>query len=330
LLLYHQKGYIDCDNIAEMLRLTAGIPVVGPRWANRVALARNRQGIHESMDVIDIHYNLGNDLYMNMLDEGMSYTCGLWYPETETLEEAQFNKLDIIGRKLKLKPGMKVLDIGGGFGAAAKYLAENFGASVTVYNISKEQVKYGRENCKNVDVTFVVADYRTATGEYDAVYSIGFFEHVGHQNYAEYFALVNRCLKPEGLALTHTIVTADHQTRTDSWICKYIFPGGELPFMRDLLTESTKSKLVTEDVQSFAKSYAKTLHCWNDNFVKNWDKHLKHNYEHLFDGKFYRIWTYYLGFCEGVFLERTAQLCQVVHSKYGRQQEYYSVRDQRV
>jgi cyclopropane-fatty-acyl-phospholipid synthase len=328
-LLYIQAGYIDCDNFAEftvcILKLGVSIPQM---LFNRVALARNRQGIHESLNVADIHYNLGNDLYQNMLDEGMSYTCGLWYPETETLEEAQINKLDIIGRKLKLKPGMTVLDIGGGFGAAAKYLAQNFGVSVTVYNISKEQVKYGRENCKDVDVTFVIADYRTATGEFDAIYSIGFFEHVGHQNYAGYFKLVDRCLKPEGLALTHTILAADHQTCTDPFLSKYIFPGGELPYMKDLLTESAKSKLVTEDVQSFSKSYAKTLHCWNDNFVKDWDK-IKHNYEHELDGKFYRLWLYYLGFCEGVFLERTAQLCQIVHSKYGRKEEYYSVRDQR-
>jgi cyclopropane-fatty-acyl-phospholipid synthase len=299
------------------------------RLSNSVALARNRQGIHESMGVIDAHYNLGNDLYQIMLDKGMSYTCGLWYPETKTLEEAQINKIDIAGRKLKLKPGMKVLDIGGGFGAAAKYMAQNFGVSVTIYNISKEQVKYGRESCKDVDVTFVIADYRTATGEYDAIYSLGFFEHIGHQNFAGYFELVNRCLKPEGLSLVHTIISADHQTRTDPWICKYIFQGGELPYMKDVLTESAKSRLVTEDVQSFAKSYAKTLNCWNKNFVKNWDK-IKKDYEHAMDGKFYRIWTWYLGFCEGIFLDRTAQLIQVVHSKYGRQEEYYSVRDKRV
>ena len=183
-------------------------------------------------------------------------TCGLWYPETKTLEEAQINKIDIIGRKLKLKPGMKVLDIGGGFGAAAKHLAENYGVSVTVYNISKEQVKFGREHCKDVDVNFVLADYRTATGMYDAIYSIGFFEHVGTHNFRGYFDLINKCLKPEGLALTHTIISSDHQVQTGRWINKYIFPGGELPHLRDLLIHSSP-ELVTEDVQSFAKSYAK-------------------------------------------------------------------------
>jgi cyclopropane-fatty-acyl-phospholipid synthase len=256
----------------------------------------------------------------------MNSTCGLWYPETKTLEDAQNNKHDLIGRKLKLKPGMKVLDIGGGFGAAAKYLAKNFGVSVTIYNISKEQVKYGRENCKDVDVTFIMADYRTATGQYDAVYSIDFFEAVGSQNFRGYFELIDRCLKPEGLALTHTILSADNQTRAGRWINKYIFPGGELPHMRDLLTAAAPM-LVTEDVQSFAKSYAKTLHCWNANFVKNWDKKLKHTYAPMVNGQFYRMWVWYLGVCEGAFLARAVQLTQVVHSKFTREEEYYSVRD---
>jgi cyclopropane-fatty-acyl-phospholipid synthase len=226
----------------------------------------------------------------------------LWYPETKTLEESQNNKHDIIGRKLRLKPGMKVLDLGGGFGSAAKYMAKNFGVSVTVYNISKEQVKYGRESCKDVDVTFVQADYRTATGQYDAIYSIGILEHVGTQNFRGYYELIDRCLKPEGLALTHTIIAADNQVRIGRWLNKYIFPGGELAYMKDLLIASAPM-LVTEDVQSFAKSYAKTLHCWNDNFVKTWDK-IKDTYEPMVDGKFYRMWVWYLGFCEGIFLAR--------------------------
>jgi cyclopropane-fatty-acyl-phospholipid synthase len=320
---------IECDNIPALVVCFCKIPSkTGRILANKVALARNRQGFQESMNTIDIHYNLGNDLYKNMLDSGMSYTCGLWYPETKTLDEAQINKIDLIGRKLKLKPGMKVLDIGGGFGAAAKYLAQNFGVSVTIYNISKEQVKYGRESCKDVDVTFVIADYRTATGEFDAIYSIGFFEHVGSQNARGYFELIDRCLKPEGLALTHTILSADNKLPTDRWINKYIFPGGDLPYMKDLLIASAPM-LVTEDVQSFAKSYAKTLHCWNDNFVKNWDK-IKDTYDPMMDGKFYRMWTWYLRFCEGAFLGRAVQLCQVVHSKFNREEEYYSVRDKRV
>jgi len=260
-----------------------------------------------------------------MLTLSFYSTCGLWYPETKTLEESQINKMDIIGRKLKLKPGMMVMDIGCGFGGAAKYLAEKFGVSVTGYNISKEQIAYARELCKGVDVTIIEADYRTATGQYDAIYSIGFFEHVGTRNYRAYFELVERCLKPEGLSLLHTITVSDRQTKTDRWLNKYIFPGGELPYVRELIT-SSQNLLVVEDVQSFAKSYAKTLRCWRENFVKSWGS-IEKAYKGKMDGRFFRMFIFYLSFCEGMFKDRTIQLHQVVYSKYYRQEEYYSIRD---
>ena len=128
--------------------------------------------------------------------------------------------------------------------------------------------------------------------------------------------------------MTHTIISADRVQQTDGWINKYIFPNGELPYMKDLLT-SASPFLVTEDIQSFAKSYAKTLHEWNARFQANYNK-IKDNYDHQQDGKFYRMWSFYLGICEGSFLARTSQLTQIVHSKFTREEEYYSVRDQRI
>ena len=249
----------------------------------------------------------------------------MWYPETKTSEESQINKMDLVGRKLKLKPGMKVLEFGCGWGGPAKYLAENFGVSVTAYNISKEQVAYARKACKGLDVTFIEQDYRTATGQYDAVYSLGFFEHVGSKNFRGYFELVERCLKPNGLALVHTITCADRQTRTDRWLNKYIFPGGELPYVRDLITHSSNI-LVTEDLHSFSKSYVKTLNWWRANYHKNWEN-IEKKYKGQLDGKFYRMFDYYLAFCEGIFKDRSTQLHQVVYSKYYREEEYFSVRD---
>jgi cyclopropane-fatty-acyl-phospholipid synthase len=251
----------------------------------------------------------------------------LWYPETKTLEESQINKMDLVGRKLKLQPGMKVLDIGSGFGGAAKYMATKFGVSVTAYNISAEQVRYARENCKGLDVTIIEQDYRKATGQFDAVYSIGIFEHVGSKNYRDYFEVVNRCLKPDGLTLLHTITTADRQTRTDRWVNKYIFPGGELPYVNDLV-QAPSGIFVVEDLQSFGKSYAKTLNCWRMNFYKNWEN-IEKKYKGQMNGKFFRMFEFYLAFCEGFFMDRTAQLHQVVYSKYPRDAEYYSVRDKR-
>jgi len=318
----------DCDDISEYFKRVARMP---NRYTqilfDKVAMARNQQTMGMSLRVAQEHYDLGNDLYQVMLDKTMNYTCGLWYPETKTLEEAQINKMDIVGRKLKLKPGMKVLDLGCGFGGAAKYMAEKFGVSVTAYNISKEQVAYARESCKGLDVEIKLEDYRNATGQYDAVYSIGLFEHVGHRNYRGYFKVVERCLKPEGLALVHAITIADHQTQTEAWLTKFIFPGGELPHVKDYLT-ANENLLVVEDLQSFAKSYAKTLRCWRNNFRKNWDS-IEKNYKGRFGGRFYRMYDYYLAFCEGLFKERSGQLHQVVYSKYIREEEYYSVRDQR-
>ena len=279
----------------------------------------------QSLRVAEEHYDLGNDLYSVMLDKTMNYTCGLWYPETKTLEEAQMNKMDIIGRKLKLKPGMKVLDIGSGFGGAAKYMAEKFGVSVTCYNISVEQVAYARENCKGLDVEIIVDDYRMATGQFDAIYSIGFFEHLGAKNYRSYFELVERCLKPNGLTLVHTIVRKDGQNRTDRWLCKYIFPGGELPYLEHIIS-GCKGIFIVQDVHCFGKSYAKTLRCWRNSFRKNWDAIEKH-YKDKFGGRFYRMFDFYLALCEGAFKDQSAQLFQVVFAKPYREGDYYSIRD---
>ena len=235
--------------------------------------------------------------------------------------------MDLVGRKLKLKPGMKVLDIGSGFGSAAKYLATKFGVSVTCYNISAEQVDFAREACKGLDITIIQDDYRKATGEFDAVYSIGFFEHVGSRNHREYFGVVDRCLKPDGLTLLHTITVADHQPKTDRWLNKYIFPGGELPYVAELVT-SPSGIFVVEDLQTFAKSYVKTLHCWQLNFNKNWEN-LEKKYKSQMNGKFFRMFNFYLAFSAGVFKDRSVQLHQVVYSKFPREAEYYSIRDQR-
>lgn len=294
------------------------------RLTEKILLSTNQQTRALSTRVMEDHYDLGNDLYENMLGSTMNYTCAFWKPETKTLDEAQTNKMDLVARKLKLKPGMKVLELGCGFGSAAKYFAENYKVSVVGYNISSQQVAYAREKCKGLDVTFHQDDYRNATGQYDAVYSIGILEHVGVKNHREYFEVCDRCLKPDGLVLVHTIIVADHQTRTCRWLNKYIFPGGELPYAVDLYLAS-RGLFVVEDVQSLAKSYIKTLRAWHKNFNANWSK-LEGKYGGLVGGRFYRMWNFYLMFSIACFKDRTSQLHQVVYSKYGRKEEYYSVR----
>jgi cyclopropane-fatty-acyl-phospholipid synthase len=295
---------------------------------DQLALASNNQTVEKSVVVVEEHYNLGNDLYQLMLDPSMNYTCAYWKDDTKDLAEAQNNKMDLIARKLNLKPGMKVLDIGCGFGAMAKYLAKNYDVSVTCYNISTEQVAYAKENCKGLDVTFIMEDYRNATGQFDRVYSIGFFEAVGVHNFAEYFQVCHRCLKDDGLTLLHTITfnkAHPYPSRNPRWFDKYIFSGGELPFARDYLSYSD-DLFVLEDMQSLGKSYRKTLHAWHKNFTAAWDEHLKEKYDAQQGGKFYRMWVFYLLACAGLFECRAIQLDQVVFSKVGRKEEYKSAR----
>lgn len=258
----------------------------------------------------------------------MNYTCAYWKEDTKTLEEAQINKMDLIARKLNLKPGMVILDIGSGFGAMAKYLAKNYDVSVVCYNISTEQVKYAKKNCEGLDVTFIMEDYRNATGQYDRIYSIGFFEHVGAHNFREYFEVVHRCLKDDGLTLLHSITcNASHPgaSRGPTWLTKYIFPGGETPYPSEYFTYS-EDLFTVEDMQSLGKSYVKTLLAWHKNFNDNWAKHLKEKYDSQQGGKFFRMWNFYLLSCAGGFDCRAVQLHQVVYSKRGRKEEYKAVR----
>lgn len=279
----------------------------------------------KSREVVELHYNLGSDLYENFLDKYMQYSCGYWKPDTKTLEEAQINKLDLIARKLKLKPGMTVLDLGSGFGGLAKYLAENYKVSVVGYNISEEMVAYAKKLCEGLPCEFRLDDYRNATGKYDRVLSVGFFEHVGQENYREYFEVAERCLKDDGLLLTHTITCRDRDVpRTTPWIYKYIFPGGLLPYPDELFT-SAEGLFMVEDTHNIGYSYAKTLNAWRDNFNRNWPE-LKSKYGELFHGKFFRLWNFYLASCGGFFTVRVTNLYQVVYSKKGVKGGYESVR----
>jgi len=191
-----------------------------------------------------------------MLGPSINYTCAYWKEDTKALEDAQINKMDLVARKLNLKPGMKILGFRLWLRCHGKVFGPNYEVSVTCYNISTEQVKYAKKSCRGLDVTFIVEDYRNATGQYDRVYSIGIFEHVGLQNFRDYFQVVHRCLKDDRLTLLHSITTngsAPFRVRDPRWTTKYIFPGGELPFVSDMLNFS-EDLFTVEDVQSLGKS----------------------------------------------------------------------------
>jgi cyclopropane-fatty-acyl-phospholipid synthase len=167
-----------------------GVPLFFGKMKSKL---RNLQSISRAFQVAERHYDIGNDLFSLMLDKTMMYTCGYWAKDVSTLEESQLAKLDLVAKKLDLKPGMKVLDIGCGWGGAAKHFANNYGATVVGITISKEQVEYAKQNSGNMDVEFRLMDYRDLDEKFDAIYSIGMFEAVGYKNYKEFFEVVRSC-----------------------------------------------------------------------------------------------------------------------------------------
>lgn len=275
----------------------------------------NMQSRRRARRVAQVHYNLGNAFYADMLGPGMHYTCAYW-DGAQYLEEAQNAKCELICKKLQLEPGESLLDVGCGWGGFAEYAARKYGCRVTAYNIAEEQVRYARERCKGLDVEVVLDDYRNAKGKYDKIVSIGMFEHVGPKNYRTAMEILERCLKDEGLFLLHTIGADETQMATDPWVEKYIFPGGVLPSVQKL-AESAERLFVLEHFHSFGPDYDKTLMAWYENFRNSWFK-----YEEEYGERFFRMWSYYLLGCAGAFRARRNQLWQWVFSKRGKDGGY--------
>ncbi len=317
----YMDGDWDCKKLDEFFykvtkaELSKNIKINPERVFRYLAAAIfNPQSKLKSRKVAEEHYNLGNDLYEVMLDKNMQYTCGYW-KNAKTLDQAQEAKLKLVAEKLKLKPGMTVLELGGGFGGLARYLAKNYKVKVEVYNISKEQIEYGKKICKGLNVVFHEKDYREATGQFDRVASIGMMEHVGPTNYRTFMKVIHRCLKDNGIAIVHTIGknVGTNITTGDPWIMTYIFPGGHLPSVSQI-TGASEGLFVVEDVHNFGPDYDKTLMAWYNNTNKGWNK-LKDKYSPMQQGHFKRMWDYYLLCCAGAFRSRTIQLWQTVLTK---------------
>jgi cyclopropane-fatty-acyl-phospholipid synthase len=272
-----------------------------------------------SSKVIDAHYELGDDLYENMLGITMAYTCGYWKNAT-TLDEAQRAKFDLIAKKAGLKKGMRVLDLGCGWGGFAKHIAERYGVHVVAVNLSAKQADYARQICAGLPVEVRTQDYRDAEGTYDRIISIGLLEHVGKKNYRGFMELIHRCLKDDGLAIVHTIGRNTSAITSDLWISRYIFPHGHLPSVAQI-GKAMEGLFVMEDWHNFSASYDATLMAWYANFEKNWEK-IHSDYP----DPFFKMWKYYLLSCAGAFRARDIQLWQVVLSKKGVPGGYDSVR----
>ena len=279
-------------------------------WVMLKAKIINAQKRSKAYVIGERHYDIGNNLFSVMLDRGLNYSCGYW-EKAKTLDNAQEAKLDLICRKMGLRSGMKVLDIGCGWGGFAKYAAEKYGANIHGITVSREQVKFANKFCQGLDVKIELKDYRALKGKFDRIVSIGMFEHVGCGNYRTFMKVVHQCLKAHGLFLLHTIAGNSSTNSIEPWLNKYIFPNSMLPSAKQI-TSAAEGLFVLEDWHSFGQYYDKTLMAWYNNFIKNWTK-IKDKY----DERFYRMWTYYLLLCAGSFRSRRNQLWQIVFSKKG-------------
>jgi cyclopropane-fatty-acyl-phospholipid synthase len=280
----------------------------------------NLQSKQRAFIIGEKHYDLGNDLFINMLDRRMNYSCAYW-KNADNLEKAQEDKLELICRKIHLTPGMRILDIGCGWGSFGKYAAEKYNAEVVGITVSKEQVELGRKLCEGLPVEFRLMDYRDLDEKFDRIVSVGMIEHVGYKNYRTFFEIACECLNDHGLFLLQTIGNIKSEKSIDPWTDKYIFPNGILPSVAQL-GKAIEKLFVMEDWHNFGKDYDLTLMAWYENFEMNWDK-IKHNYS---DG-FFRMWKYFLLSAAGSF--RTGirnQLWQIVLSKNGVPGGYRAVR----
>ncbi|EHM45072.1 cyclopropane fatty acyl phospholipid synthase [Yokenella regensburgei] len=308
----YMDGWWECERPDEFIRrlLEADLEsVMTKRFKDlvRVAGARliNLQSKKRAWIVGKEHYDLGNDLFTRMLDPWMQYSCGYWRHATD-LFTAQQDKLRLICEKLQLKEGMTLLDIGCGWGGLAAFAAENYGVKVTGITISAEQQKLAQQRCEKLDVSILLQDYRDLEMQFDRIVSVGMFEHVGPKNYATYFEVVNKNLKPNGLFLLHTIGSNQTDINVDPWINKYIFPNGCLPSVAHIATAS-EPWFVIEDLHNFGPDYDRTLMAWYERFLATWPE-IDSNYS----TRFKRMFTYYLNACAGAFRARNIQLWQLV------------------
>ena len=273
------------------------------------ALSRVRrigQRILENNDVrhaernVAHHYDLDERLYRLFLDSDLQYSCGYFAtPETD-LEEAQLAKKRHIAAKLALQPGQTVLDIGSGWGGLGIYLAETTGVDVTGVTLSKEQHRVSNARARERGVAsrarFDLRDYRTIDKQFDRIVSVGMFEHVGANHYAEFFETCMRLLKPDGVMLLHSIGRQGPGGSTNPFIAKYIFPGGYIPAVSEVVTPLEKAGLLLTDMEILRLHYAETLKAWRERFRAHWDEAAA-----IYDERFCRMWDFYLAGSEAAF-----------------------------
>ncbi|WP_150303646.1 SAM-dependent methyltransferase [Pseudomonas saliphila] len=297
--------------------------VKGLHWFNRNTLDGSRRNIAA-------HYDLGNALFEHLLDPSMMYSAAMFRSETDSLEQGQLHKLERICQKLELKPSDHLLEIGTGWGSMALYAATHYGCKVTTTTLSREQFAYTQKRIEEQGlqdrITLLLEDYRDLTGTYDKLVSIEMIEAVGHRFLPTYFKQCAQLLKDDGLMLLQAITIKDQRyeqaKKSVDFIQRYIFPGGALPSvstMLEIVNRDTDMNL--HHMEDFGLHYARTLRLWHDNLRRT-----RHSLEALgYDQDFFRLWEFYLCYCEGGFLERSIGTAHLLLAKPGARPEPFGL-----
>jgi cyclopropane-fatty-acyl-phospholipid synthase len=321
----YMDGWWDVESIDQFLtklleinvldKAPFSISLVGHAVKSTVL---NRQTKAKAAANAKHHYNIGNDLYTRMLDKEMAYSCGYW-KSAKTLDQAQIAKFDLICRKLELKPGMRLLDIGCGWGGLLRYAAKNYGIIGTGISPADNQIELARAKNGKLKIEYLQMDYRDLSGKFDRIVSVGMMEHVGPKNLETFFNKCISLLAPDGMMLHHTIASNETKQVTDPFFDRYIFPGGVLPSLAQI-SKAVEKKVIIEDVHNFGPDYEKTLLAWYANINKKWRE--IPNY----DERFRRMWNYYLLSSAAGFRARHIQLLQVVFRPMTSRGAYKAVR----
>ena len=308
-------GWWDCDALDEMCcrairaglekRFAFRLPNV---WALLTALLANQQTSRRSRKVGRVHYDLSDDFFEAMLDPNMQYSCAL-FAEDDDLDSAQLRKLDWICERLRLRPGVRLLDIGCGWGGLARYAARHYGCQVVGITISQEQFRCAQRWCRGLDVEIQLRDYREITGRFDRVVSVGMVEHVGYKNYRTYFRTAADSLGEEGLFLCQGICGSVSRLQTDPWIKRYIFPNSVLPSAARLV-RAAEGVFVLEDIKNIGPNYDRTLLAWDENFKRSWSR-----FADRYGERFRRMWRFYLLSCAGAFRARSLHVFSMLFLK---------------
>ena len=260
----------------------------------------NLNKIIKSKENVAHHYDISEKLYDLFLDKNRQYSCAYFKNDSDTLEQAQSNKIHHIIKKLNIQPNQKVLDVGSGWGTLALAIAKETNASVTGITLSENQFEYSQNKAKEMNlsnqVNFKLIDYRQLNEKFDRIVSVGMFEHVGRNFYKTYFNKVFQLLNEKGIALIHTIGSSMPPRDPQPWIQKYIFPGGYTPSLSEISKPIEKSGLIVSDIEVLRMHYAHTLRNWKERFLSKKDTVLD-----MFDEKFFRMWEFYLASCEMAF-----------------------------